>query len=218
MRSFSIYYARHDDRATSGRARRTALGFLLLAVWTSLAVPAAALKKPGDAEELFNPLLGVEYSHWLVGPIYQMAEDKEVEEYLLLTSDEQAARFIESFWQRHNEGTELFKKTPREIFGQRAEKADGRYSEGTFPGHLTARGTIYVLFGEPEETEFESSEFLDGPPVEIWIYAKGTAKGLNGEKPKKRYRFSMLEGKTTFYDNRASEREAKKRQRRRMRF
>ncbi len=184
-----------------------------------LAAPGSALKKKSaDAEELFNPLLGVEYSHWLVGPIYHMATEQEVQDYLLLTSDADAASFVADFWSRRKEGTELFKKTPEQIYETRAEKADSRYSEAAFPGRLTDRGTIYILFGEPEETEFESSELLDGPPIEVWKYGKDSGKGLTGEKPKKQYRFMTIDGKTTFFNSRKSELEARKRQRKRIRF
>jgi len=192
---------------------------LLVVALTSMGPqPAVALKKAADAEELFNPLLGVAYSHWLVGPIYHMATDKQVEDYLLLTSDEEAAAFILAFWEERNEGTEVFKKTPEQLFEQRAEIADSRYSEGTFPGRLTDRGAIYVLFGEPKETEFESSELLDGPPVETWKYGKDSGVGLNGEKPKKSFRFIEVGGKTKFFSNSANEREARKRGRGRIRF
>lgn len=194
-----------------------ALGSTVI-LFSILAAPAAALKKPVDAEELFNPLLGVEYSHWLVGPIYEMATEREVEEYLRLTSDQEAASFVEAFWARHNEGTELFKKTPQQLFNERAQTADSRYSEATYPGRLTDRGTVYILFGEPEDVEFESSEHLGGPPIETWIYGKGRGKGLHGEKPDKRYRFMEIDGKTTFFNNQLSEREARRRQRRRPGF
>lgn len=193
--------------------RLLATGLLILA----MAAPAAALKKPVDAEEIFNPLLGVEYSHWLVGPIYHIASDGEVAEYQQLTTDAEAAAFVAAFWERKNQGTDLFKKTPQQIFDQRAETADSRYSEGTFPGRQTARGTVYVLYGEPEETEFESSEYLDGPPVETWKYSKKAPKGLDGEKPKKEYRFVEIDGSTIFFNNRVGELEARKRQRRRIR-
>ncbi|MEM7353632.1 MAG: GWxTD domain-containing protein [Acidobacteriota bacterium] len=184
----------------------------------AMATSVAALKKPVDAENLFNPLLGVEYSHWLVGPIFQIASDKEVEEYLGLISDEDAARFIEQFWEHHNKDTELFKKSPEQLFEQRAEKADSRYSEGTLPGRLTDRGTIYVLFGEPEDIEYQSSELLDGPSIEIWQYGKEAGKGLNGEKPKKAFRFHQVGDSTVFFTNSASEREARRRGRGKIRY
>ena len=203
-------------------ARRWIVASLVVLLAAVLAAPCEARKskkkKPVDAEDLFNPLLGVEYSHWLVGPIHRMASEQEVEEYLQLVSDEDAASFVEAFWSRRNEGTELFKKTPEQIFNARAEKADSRYSEATFPGRLTDRGTIYILFGEPEDTEFESSDLLDGPPVEVWRYGKEAGTGLNGEKPKKQYRFMKIDGKTTFFNHQTSEREARKRQRRRPGF
>ncbi len=215
MKNSSICSASTDGP----RPRRAAILALAVLLATSLAIPGQALKKKAaDVEELFNPLLGVEYSHWLVGPIYHMASEQEVEDYLFLTSDEAAASFIEAFWSRRNEGTELFKKTPEQIFASRAEKADGRYSEATFPGRLTDRGTIYILFGEPEETEFESSELLDGPPIEVWKYGKDSGNGLTGKKPDKQYRFMTIDGKTTFFNNRRSEMEARKRQRKRIRF
>ncbi len=222
MRSFSIYYASTEGgvRVKGGACHERRAVLLAFAVLLAvvLAAPGSALKKQADDEELFNPLLGVEYSHWLVGPIYHMASEQEVQDFLQLRTDEEAASFVAAFWSRRNEGTELFKKTPEQIFSTRAEKADSRYSEATFPGRLTDRGTIYILFGEPEDAEFEPSELLDGPPLEVWMYAKDAGKGLTGEKPKKLYRFMTIDGKTTFFNNRTSELEARKRQRKRNRF
>ncbi len=200
-------------------ARRLIVASLVVLLAAVLAAPGQARKKKSaEADDLFNPLLGVEYSHWLIGPIQRMANEQEVQEYLQLVSDEDAASFIAAFWSRRNEGTELFKKTPEQIFSARAEKADLRYREATFPGRLTDRGTIYILFGEPEETDFESSELVDGPPIEVWRYGKDAAPGLSGEKPRKQYRFMTIDGKTTFFNTRASELEARKRQRRRPGF
>ncbi len=220
MRNSSIFCARTEfwsvDSGDIWRRRKIfAAAVMTLIVLTVM--PAAALKKEAAAEDLFNPLLGVEYSHWLVGPIYHMATDKEVAQYQALTNDEEAAAFIAAFWERHNEGTELFKKTPEQIFEQRSEIATSRYSEGTLPGLLTDRGTIYVLFGEPEDTEFESSRLLEGPPVENWKYPKNAGAGLNGEKPKKEYRFVEIDGSTRFFNSQRAELEARKRQRRRIR-
>ena len=147
-----------------------------------------------------------------------MATEKEVEDYAVLTSDEEAAKFVAAFWERRNQGTEVFKKTPRQIYDDRAATADSRYSEATFPGRLTDRGTTYILFGEPEETEFESSELLDGPPIEVWEYGKDGGKGLNGEKPDKRFRFMEIDGSTIFFNQSLNEREARRRGRKRPGF
>ncbi len=216
MRNFSISYVRTDVGPRLRRAYSAVLVVALALLWATSA--SALKKKEATAEELFNPLLGVEYSHWLVGPIYHIATDLEVAQYQALVSDEEAAEFIAAFWVRHNEDTELFKKTPEQIFEQRAEIANSRYSEGTLPGLLTDRGTVFVLFGEPEDTEFESSQLLDGPPIENWKYGKKASLGLNGEKPKKEYRFIEIDGSTMFFNSQRSELEARKRQRKRIRF
>ena len=98
-----------------------------------LAAPAAA-KKPKDPEELFNPILGVNYSHWLVGPVVEIATEDEVEAYLLLVDDEGAKAFIDAFWEKRAEGVALFTKPPRQLFDERAAEADKRFSEGASPG------------------------------------------------------------------------------------
>ncbi|MEM1180475.1 MAG: GWxTD domain-containing protein [Acidobacteriota bacterium] len=163
--------------------------FLSMAV-VAMAFPAEA-KKPKDPDELFNPLLGPDYSHWLVGPLVEMATEGEVEDFLLLASDEDAEAFVDRFWEARNAGTKVFTKTPQQIFEARAEDADKRFSEGTYPGSRTDRGTILVLFGEPDTIEFESPRKVDDPPLEVWRY-KTREKGLHGKKPKKQYRFVDL--------------------------
>lgn len=183
--------------------RRPPIPLLAFCFWLSflqLSAPdSAEAKKARDAEELFNPLLGVQWSHWLVGPIAQMADDKEIDAYLRLTSDQEAEAFAETFWAKRNEGTKVFTKTPEELFRERTTEADKRYSEGTYPGSRTARGTVLILYGEPEEIKFESPEKLGYPPLEVWEYAKSNDKGLDGKKPKKRYRFVEIKDSTVLY-------------------
>lgn len=189
----------------------------LLAVFVTGVAEARKGKKGADPEEAWNPLLGIEYSHWLVGPIYHLATDDEVERYLRLTSDEEAARFIEDFWARRNEGTDFFAKTPEQIFEHRADEADGRYREGMVPGRRTDRGTIYILYGAPEETDYQISEKRDGPPVELWKYPKDAEPGLDGEKPKRVYRFVEVDGRTVFFTQASVTRATRERQRERAR-
>lgn len=170
-----------------------AVGLLLAAA------PLAAKKKSRSAEDLFNPLLGIEYSYWLVGPIAAIASETEVDAYLALASDEEAARFVEAFWSRRNEGTAVFTKTPQKLFEERGVEADKRFTEGTYPGGRTDRGTIFILYGEPEKVEFESPTEVDRPTLELWRYPKDAPKGLDGERPKTSYRFFEDGDKTVFY-------------------
>ena len=44
-----------------------------------------------------------------------------------------------------------------------AREADKRYTEGTFVGSRTDRGTIYVLHGDPDHSEFEQHR---NPPAQ----------------------------------------------------
>lgn len=178
--------------------RHTPAWIAATALALGLATSAEA-KKPKDPEELFNPLLGVQWSHWLVGPIVEIADEQEIDAFLRLTTDEEAAAFARSFWDKRNEGTAVFKKTPEDLFKQRTEEADKRFSEGTFPGSRTDRGTTLILYGEPDEITFESPKKLGYPPLEVWEYSKAAEKGLDGNKPKRRIRFVEIKGSTVLY-------------------
>ncbi len=185
------------------------LALALVAAVALQAAPAEAKKKKKkdrDAEELFNPLLGVEYAHWLVGPIYRIASEEEISGYLDLIDDEEAKSFVEAFWKKRNEGTGFFEDSPEEIFAKRAESADSRYTEGALPGRRTDRGTIFIVYGEPEEVEYESSEKVGGPTQEVWKYSKEAEEGLDGESPKKEYRFIEVGGHTVFFNQRSAQR------------
>lgn len=170
------------------------LGVAVLALFL-----VAAKKKTRHPDELFNPLLGIDYSHWLVGAIAMIATDEEIDDYLQLTTDEEAEQFVAAFWERRNAGTGPFQKTPREIFASRAREADKRFTEGAWPGHLTDRGTVFVVFGEPEEIEFEIPRRVGEPSIEAWSYPKDAPEGLGGEKPERLYRFVKVDERTVFY-------------------
>ncbi len=146
-------------------------------------------KKELTAEELFNPMLGVAYSHWLVGPIAQIAAADEIQAYLRLASDDQAKAFLTAFWAKRNEDTPVFKDTPQQIFTARLAEADKRFTEAVYPGSRTDRGIRFVLYGEPESISFEKPERLGDPTPELWTYAKDATPGLNGDPPERRYRF-----------------------------
>ncbi|MEM6793136.1 MAG: GWxTD domain-containing protein [Acidobacteriota bacterium] len=171
----------------SNRPLTALLALLILLV----AAQSAGAKKPEDPDELFNPFLGPEFAHWLVGPIVELATEKEVEDYLLLTTDTEAQAFREAFWAKRNEGTKVFTKNPQQIFEERALEADKRYTEGTYPGRRTDRGTILIVYGEPKEITFESPRKVGDPPLEVWRYDRDE-KGLDTKKPKKMYRFVDL--------------------------
>ncbi len=167
----------------------------------ALLAGAAWAKKPSAAEDLFNPFLGVEYSYWLVGPIAIIASEDEIRTFLALQDDTAAKAFVENFWKTRNQGTEPFKKTPQQLFEQRAAEADRRFSERTYPGRRTDRGAIFTVYGEPEKIVFESPQTTTGYTLEVWNYPKKPEPGLDGEKPKRLYKFVEISGHTVFFRN-----------------
>ena len=147
--------------------------------------PAAA----EDLLDLINPLLGPEYARWLVGPIAELATEKERKAFLELTDDAGAKRFAEQFWQGE-------RSRVRALYDERVAEADKRFAEGTYVGSETDRGAIYIVYGEPEEVEFEEHRDVRDPPVELWRYGKKAEPGLNGRRPDKTYRFTKYDDVT----------------------
>lgn len=162
--------------------RLFALPFALGLLVASAVAAADSLERLHPAD-LINPFLGPGHTSWLVGPVGQLADEEERTLFLLLQSDQDAATFIEQFWGRRDSAL-------KRQFDLRAVEADKRYSESGRLGRRTDRGMVYVLFGDPEKTEWEEHRDIDDPNVELWTYAKGTAKGLNQRKPARRYRFA----------------------------
>lgn len=208
-------------RALSATSLPALLAAFLLAAALAAALvspPAAEAKKPKDADELFNPMLGPDYAFWLAGPIVRIATEEEVEEYLFLVDDAEAKAFVEEFWAERNEGTPVFEDTPEEIFHQRAEEADKRFTEGTLPGRRTDRGAIFVVYGEPEKIEFETQDVLGQPPIEVWHYPEDAEEGLDGEEPKERYRFIEVDGETVLFQGQKIREDPRDRIKRRSRW
>jgi len=173
---------------------------LLLAL--ALLGPAAgALAAVAEREEidLINVALGPAYANWLIGPWGRLATDQETVEFGRLDDDAEAAAWIESFWARRDPDPGRPGNPVRQLAEQRAEEADRRFTEGTVPGRRTDRGTILVLYGEPEEIEHEPSQIYGDPPLEIWRYPRNAGEGLDGDKPARRYRFAKRGDVTRFY-------------------
>lgn len=159
---------------------------LALGVWA--ACGSGGAEAPRRSADLVNFRLGPEYSHWLVGPIARMASADEVEEYLALSGDFAAIDFIQGFWRRRDPDPEEPGNPVRRTFERRVREADRLYSEAGILGRRTPRGTVYVLYGEPESVEFEIAPD-GGEPIEVWKYAEDAAEGLHGRRPDRFYWF-----------------------------
>lgn len=172
---------------------------ILLPVLAALAPPVSAGDPKKEDFELINPLLKPELSQWLVGPISWIATDKEIEEYLLLTSNEAAETFIEEFWAERDPYPQRPDNPARKLYEERTEDAAEEYAEAGQPGWKTPRGRVFVTYGEPDEVDYEVAPDPGDPLIEVWEYDKDTEKGLDGEKPDRRYRFIKRGELTEFY-------------------
>jgi len=166
----------------------------------AMVAPAVAGKrKQQQPEELTNFLLSPRYSQWLVGPIARIASSDERKTYLSLQVDEEADAFIARFWEERGGEAVFPSKGKKAIFDERAQEADRIFSEGTFRGHRTDRGTVFVLYGEPVEIRFEPAPRGRGDFLEIWEYDREAEKGLDGKTPERLYQFVKREGTTKLY-------------------
>ena len=155
--------------------------------------------KPFPPEDVTNFQLGPEFAQWLVGPIAFIATAEERGQYLSQSDDAAATHFIESFWERRGPNLVFPPTGPKITFQGRAKEADRVFSEGTFLGRRTHRGTVFILYGPPESREYASSPTGMGPPITIWNYGKKTAPGLDGQRPDRRYGFRVQGAVTKFF-------------------
>lgn len=202
-----------DPRRAGFRARVAAaisLG-LLLSLASGGATPARAAQKVHTAEELFSPFLEGELSQWMIGPIGRLATEDEITGYLRLKTADEAKVFIDQFWAKRDPDPSAAGNPVLELYDQRAAEADKKFSEAAVSGRRTDRGTIYVLYGEPESVEFEAGRDVSGPDVELWHYSKKAEAGLDGHRPDKDYRFAKLTDLTRFYGSREMNDEARRR-------
>jgi GWxTD domain-containing protein len=135
------------------------------------------------ASKLF--LMGEENAQLSLGPtivdsVAVAAELAQVE--FLLTQEQikiaknmnvaQKFRFLEMFW-KMNDDDPLTPDVPlRRLFQQRVEEADSRFSNTRSAGHLTDRGRVYVVHGEPDERDAHPHD-IDAKPWEVWNYRGG---------------------------------------------
>lgn len=169
----------------------------------ALLVPAVSVSagKPKKEDlDLINPLLDPELSQWLVGPPSWIASEKEIDQYLKLTSDAAAEAFIQDFWARRNPYPDRPDNAAKELYDKRVKESEAKYQEAGIPGWKTPRGRVFVTYGEPSDVDYEVAPDPKDPLIEIWIYDKDADKGLDGESPKRQYRFIKRGELTEFYE------------------
>lgn len=175
------------------RARLARVGAPALLLLVLACGGGAARTTSRGVADLTNPYLGVERSQWLVGPVALLATPAEIDAYLELRDDAAAERFVEEFWARREPSV-------RATFEARAAQADARFSEAGYLGRRTDRGAIFVVYGPPAETDYDTlHQDQHAGPLEVWTYAEDAAPGLDGRRPQVRYRFAKRGDLTVRY-------------------
>ena len=164
----------------------------LIAASLLAALPVGAEERgkraPRPADELINVFLSPGKAQWMVGPIAALASEGEIETFLAITDEVAAESFIAEFWSRRKPIEGAPGLTARRQFEYLAEEADRRFGEATYPGRRTDRGTIFILYGPPDEIDYEPARQANRGEIEIWRYERPRI-GLDGEAPKPTYNF-----------------------------
>ena len=164
---------------------------ILTLVLSSLALAPPSLAQSDDfsRRDLIQPFVGDDLSQWMIGAISHIASEAETRSFQALRSEEEARVYVQKFWQARGTagagGLPIF-----DLYESRALEADDRYTEGHVLGRRTDRGTVYILYGQPETIEYEELRDVTEPDVEMWTYPKKPVKGMDGKKPKRIYRFA----------------------------
>ena len=178
--------------------------FLLMLTLLAAGCGGGGASAPRSTAELINPALGLEYSGWMVGAAARLATPEEINEYLTLQDDQQAAAFVERFWRRRDPSPDTPDNPIRQTFDERAANADRAYSEAGLLGHRSDRGVLRILYGLPQKIDHEVSPIPNGPPIEVWIYGTQAPSGLDGKRPSPVYRFVKSGDRTVLYTGRGA--------------
>lgn len=127
--------------------------------------PVAEVKKLGRRErkELMAKL-SAEYRQWLldVEPIIQ---PEERDAFLLLESNAQRDRFIESFWERRDRDNRTARNEYRDEYMELLAEARSRFKDT-----VSDRSVILLTRGRPAaEWKIDCSRYLQ--PIEVWYYS-----------------------------------------------
>jgi GWxTD domain-containing protein len=153
------------------RTRPTA-GVLAVLV---LSLAAAA---SGDGQKAAKPKLPETYGKWLSDEVADIIAPMEREVFLKLRTDRERDLFIEAFWKQRDPSPGSPENEAKTEHYRRIAYADRFYGRDALrPGHRTDRGRIYIILGEPRDTQrFEGKgETYD---TEVWFYQGKTDLGL----------------------------------------
>lgn len=94
-----------------------------------------------------------------------LASDSEKKVYKVLNSLESKKQFLARFWSEREKGNEGWK----DLYYQRVDESNQKFSQGGVEGWFTDMGRIYVIYGPPDEYERNPVNPNENP-YEIWHY------------------------------------------------
>jgi GWxTD domain-containing protein len=98
-----------------------------------------------------------------------ISQSEDIKAFDKITTTEGRREFLEKFWTAVEKGEAERSNLTRTIYLQRVLTANQRYKSFAKEGWRTDQGRVYILYGEPDETQrFPNSG--DSKPYEIWNY------------------------------------------------
>jgi len=138
-------------------------------VWAAIGQDERLARLPADARG------------WLQDEVAYIITDRERDVFLALETSDERKAFIDAFWRRRDPIPATPQNELEDEHYRRLEHADQKFREiASRPGRKTDRGRMYVILGEPRNTErFDNHNELF--TTELWFYDGGppsVAKGL----------------------------------------
>jgi len=144
------------------------------------AVPQSAKERKKSEAKILKEL-DSSFRDWLEQDVVYIITPPERTSFLQLTTNEEREQFIEAFWHRRNPDPESSDNSFKEEHYRRIAYANDRFSSG-FPGWMTDRGRIYIMWGPPDQitskpgggtyqrTPEEGGGTTQAYPFEQWRY------------------------------------------------
>ena len=147
-------------------------------VLSFLGVLVVALPAAGLAADKRLEKLSPEHRKWLEEEVIYIITDQEKDIFLSLNTLEERTSFIEAFWRKRDPNPATPQNEFKDEHYKRIEHANKFLGRETFrQGWRTDRGRMYILLGEPRETQrFDGYNELT--PSELWFYEGDVGKGL----------------------------------------
>jgi GWxTD domain-containing protein len=125
-----------------------------------------------------KPKLSERYQKWLDEEVVYIITPVEKDVFLKLRTDRERDLFIEAFWKHRDPTPDTPENEFRTEHHRRIAHANQYFGrEGPVPGWKTDRGRMYIILGEPQETQriVGRSGLYD---CETWFYQEKAETGL----------------------------------------